>query len=106
MELRETEGAAVLSLEGRGETSDGERLQALVDRLIEMNKALVVVDLAGVEFFGSYGVNALVRLDKAMEASGGEVRLAGPRPAIKDLLKRSHLAEKFEVYPTVDEALG
>lgn len=106
MQLRETEGAGVLTITGRGETADATRLHALVDQLIEMRKAVIVVDLSGVEFFGSYGVNALVRLDKAMDATGGEVRLAGPRPAIKDLLNRSHLAEKFAIYSDVDEALG
>lgn len=106
MELTEVSGGVVLTLSGRGETTDGARLQSLVDRVAGMKPPLVVVDLRKVEFFGSYGVNELVRLDKAMEGWGGQVRLAEPPPLITDLLRRAHLGERFGVYESVEEALG
>ncbi len=106
MELNEVRGIAVITLSGRGETTDGPALQKIIDDALAMQSSTVVVDLSGVEFFGSYGVNALVRLEKGMESRGGAVRLAGPRPLIKDLLKRSRLSERFEIYPSAEEALG
>lgn len=104
MQLEQMPEAVVLTLAGRGQTTDAPRLHEIVDRAIALKPALVVVDLSGVEFFGSYGVNALVRLDKGLEPHEGQVRLAGPCPAIRDLLNRSHLAGKFPIYASVAAA--
>lgn len=104
MHLERTEGAVVITLVGRGETTDSKALHDIIDQAIAMRPELVIVDLAGVEFFGSYGVNALVRLGKGVEPTGAKVRLAGPSPAIRDLLNRSHLAGKFPIYSSVAAA--
>lgn len=106
MELGRAGETAVLTLSGRGRTSDADRLYALVEEVVEGGATGVVVDLSGVEFFGSYGVNALIRLDRAMRERGGAVRLVAPGPAIVDLLAKASLDEKFEVYPTTEAALG
>ena len=104
MQMEKTPGAVVVTLTGRGETTDSKRLHELVDKVVGLKPALVVVDLTGVEFFGSYGVNALVSLAKGLDPHDGKIRLAGPSPAIRDLLNRSHLAGKFPIYSSVEAA--
>lgn len=103
VKLERTSSAVVITLTGRGETTDAPRLQKTVDEAAALKPKLVVVDLSDVEFFGSYGVNALVRLAKAI-GPDGTIRLAGPSPAIRDLLNRSHLAGKFPIYSSVAAA--
>lgn len=104
MQLDPTPGAVVITLAGRGETTDSKRLEELIDKAVALKPDLVVVDLSGVEFFGSYGVNALVRLGRGLDPHDGKIRLAGPSPAIRDLLNRSHLAGKFPIYSSVAAA--
>jgi anti-anti-sigma factor len=104
MQLERTPSAVVITLAGRGETTDSKKLHDLIDKAVELKPDLVVIDLTDVEFFGSYGVNALVRLNKGLEPHDGKIRLAGPSPAIRDLLSRSHLAGKFPIYSSVAAA--
>jgi anti-sigma B factor antagonist len=59
--------------------------------------ARVVVDMAGVEFCDSTGMNVLLAALRRARERGGELVLAGPRPAVRKILQVTGLESVFTV---------
>ena len=66
----------------------------------------VVVDLHEVDYIDSGGLGILVGLWVSARNKGGELKLASPTQRIKELLRRTSLAEIFRVYGNNDEAVA
>jgi anti-sigma B factor antagonist len=61
----------------------------------------VVIDMSGVEFCDSTGMNALLFGLRQVRERGGELELAAPRPAILKILQVTGLDAVFTVTPEV-----
>ena len=59
--------------------------------------ARVVVDMSGVEFCDSTGMNVLLSCLRQVRERGGELELAAPRPAVKKILQVTGLDAVFTV---------
>jgi anti-sigma B factor antagonist len=59
--------------------------------------ARIVVDLSGVEFCDSTGMNVLLSAMKRARERGGSLELAGPRPAVRKILQVTGLDSVFTV---------
>jgi anti-sigma B factor antagonist len=59
----------------------------------------VVVDMSGVEFCDSTGMNALLGALRQVRGRGGELELAAPRPAIMKILQVTGLDSVFTITP-------
>jgi anti-sigma B factor antagonist len=57
----------------------------------------VVVDMSGVEFCDSTGMNVLLSCLRQARERGGELELAAPRPAVKKILQVTGLDTVFTV---------
>jgi len=57
----------------------------------------VVVDLSGVEFCDSTGMNVLLSAMKRARERGGALDLAGPQPAVRKVLQVTGLDSVFNV---------
>ena len=57
----------------------------------------IIVDLSGVEFCDSTGMNVLLAAQRRARDSGGDLQLAGPRPAVKKVLQLTGLETVFTV---------
>ncbi|MEU9242280.1 STAS domain-containing protein [Streptomyces sp. NPDC048385] len=68
--------------------------------------ARVVVDLSGVTFMDSSGVNALVAAHHATRAARGWLRLAGAHGAVLRTMRLVGLESVTPCHPTVEEALA
>jgi anti-sigma B factor antagonist len=64
----------------------------------------VIVDLSALEFADCYALGALLRVQQAARAAGGDVRLAAPRQLVLRVLDLPGLAGMFCVYPSVAAA--
>ncbi|CAL9335326.1 Anti-sigma-B factor antagonist [Streptomyces sp. enrichment culture] len=65
-----------------------------------------VLDLRGVTFMDSSGINVLVAANNAARAHGGWLRLAHTPEPLTDLLRIVCLDEVVPLYPTLDQALA
>jgi anti-sigma B factor antagonist len=63
----------------------------------------VVIDMSGVEFCDSTGMNALLFGLRQVRERGGELELAAPRPAILKILQVTGLDAVFTVTPEVGD---
>jgi anti-sigma B factor antagonist len=57
----------------------------------------VVVDMSGIEFCDSTGMNVLLAAQRRAREQGGELELAAPRPAIRKVLQVTGLESVFTV---------
>ena len=75
---------------------------ALEDRLLALGAAhghLVTLDMAEVEFIDSSGLRCLTKVFGELAAFGGELRLAGPSPAVQRVLHLVGMEDMFGLPP-------
>jgi len=95
-------GHAVVTATGELDLYTAPRLQtALAGLLREQHVDRIVVDLSGVEFCDSTGMNVLLAAMKRLKEQGGMLELAAPRPAVKRILQVTGLDTVFSVTDAV-----
>jgi anti-anti-sigma factor len=85
--------AEVITLVGEVDMSRSAELRTAVDAFRNSSATDVVVDVAGVSFFGSEGIGFLVRLFMEAKNRGGTVTLLNPSAAIIRLISITGLDE-------------
>lgn len=75
----------------------------LVDVLADDRPARVIVDMSGVEFCDSTGMNVLLSSLRRAHERGGELELAAPRAAVRKILQVTGLDSVFTV---LDESVS
>ena len=66
----------------------------------------LVVDLSGVDFCDSTGVNVLLAAHRQARESGGDLELAAPRPSVRKILQVTGLEAVFKVTDKPAQAVG
>ncbi len=74
--------------------------------LIKIGKNQFVLKLDKVMRMTSRGLSALCRLSYRLESKGGWIRLAEVAPDMLEILAITRLADTFEIFETVDEAVS
>ena len=69
----------------------------LVSLLSGDSPVQVIVDMSGVEFCDSTGMNVLLAAHRKAREQGGDLELAAPRPAIRKILQVTGLESVFTV---------
>jgi anti-sigma B factor antagonist len=88
----------IMSLGGEIDLYTAPRLHGeLVSVLSGDNPVQVVVDMSGVEFCDSTGMNVLLAAHRKAREQGGDLELAAPRPAIRKILQVTGLESVFTV---------
>jgi anti-sigma B factor antagonist len=82
----------IMSVAGEIDVHTAPRLQgALAEALGGQDPVRIVVDMCGVGFCDSTGLNVLLAAQRRAREGGGELELAGPRPAIRKVLQLTGL---------------
>ncbi|MFJ4713909.1 STAS domain-containing protein [Streptomyces sp. NPDC088785] len=84
-------------------------LHASVDLYTQVQDLLatsptVIMDMSAVTFCDSSGFNALLRLHRRAQESGGRLVLAAPHPTVSRLLALTGSDQVFEIFRTRAEA--
>lgn len=98
-------GHAVVAIAGEIDLYTAPRLQAEFTRLLETGPDRVVIDMSGVEFCDSTGMNVLLSALKRLRERGGILEVAAPRPAVRKILQVTGLDSVFTVHETVPAGL-
>ncbi len=77
--------------------SQGDLHSELAAAIMVDGPAQVVVDMAGVDFCDSTGMNVLLAALRRARERGGDLVLAGPRPAVRKILQVTGLESVFTV---------
>lgn len=90
-------GHAVVTAIGELDLYTAPKLQSALAGLLREVPVRVVVDLSGVEFCDSTGMNVLLAAMKRVREQGGTFELAAPRPAVKRILQVTGLDTVFTI---------
>src|SRR5258708_23486340 len=96
--IRSQGGRTIMSVGGEIDLYTAPRLHGeLVTALAGGGPEQIVVDMSGVEFCDSTGMNVLLAAHRRAREQGGDLELAAPRPAIKKILQVTGLETVFTV---------
>jgi anti-sigma B factor antagonist len=100
-------GHAVMAIAGEIDLYTAPRLQSEFTRLLEeTGPDRVVIDMSGVEFCDSTGMNVLLSALKRLKERGGVLEVAAPRPAVRKILQVTGLDSVFTVHESVPADLA
>ena len=101
------DGRTVISLrEERLDAHNSGEFRDTILGMLEAGGQQVVVDLSGVSFIDSSGLGALLSGYKNATLRSGSFVLAGLQPRVRSMFELTRLHRVFEIFPTVEEALG
>lgn len=100
-----SEGLYVVSLIGEMDIANSAEFSSRVKQLGLAGPCRVAVDLSGLTFLDSSGINALVSAVRAAEADGGEMILAAPPSHIRQVFEIVNLFDVVAIEPTLEAAV-
>lgn len=103
---REYQGTFVLDLVGRFDLESRERVQGILDEVLESGTRHVILNLSGVPFIDSAALGLLVVNHKKFQEAGGRISLVSPQPEVRLLLDMAATPKLIPSYQTLDEAVS
>lgn len=95
---------AIVSVRGEIDVSTASSLETAVRDCLA-SSGRVIIDLSGVRFMDSTGLNVLIRAQsESNDGSAGVLRLAGVPDRVAKLLRLTQLDSVFAVFPSVTAA--
>lgn len=104
--VHETDGVPVVKASGELDLLTTDRFRDALEEAVGSASDVLVVDLSGVEFMDSCGVNSLVGATRRFMEEGGTVRIVTRGSPAARTLRVTGLDRVFEVYPDVGSAAG
>jgi len=95
---------AIFSHVGRIDGTNAGAAEVELKAVLESAGPNLIMDLSGVDYLSSAGLRVVLVAAKSTRASGGKLVLAGPRPAISEILAMSGFNRIIETAPDVEAA--
>lgn len=95
----------VISPKGRLDAVTAPEVEERLLSLAGTVDAPVVLDLGGLEYVSSTGIQAFIRFSKALAARGQALWLCNPTPFVAEVLEISRLSRYFDIRASRDEAI-
>ncbi len=99
-----TDGIRLLTLSGEIDHHTGDQLRQALD-VSDAAHPHVVLDMRGVTFMDSSGINILISAHRAITAASGWLRLAGPTDSVLRVLQLTGVDGVIDCHPTLRQAL-
>ena len=95
---------AIFSPAGSIDGTNAAAAEAELKSILESEGPNLILDLSGVDYLSSAGLRVVLVAAKSTRASGGKLVLAGPRPAISEILAMSGFDRIIETTASVELA--
>ena len=82
-----------------------QQIEWLISDLLSQNEKKIIFDVSGVTSIDSTGVGILVMCSGKMKNAGGDLRVAGARGIVEDVLKMTKVDRIISLYPTTAAAI-
>lgn len=100
-------GVCVVTVGGELDMLTAPALQACIQQQLSTNPSHLVLDLQGVSFLDSKGLNCLLQARETTHTTNTQLHLAGlVTRAVARPLQVSQLLNRFTTYPTITQALA
>jgi anti-anti-sigma factor len=100
------DGVVVLALAGRLGAASALGFDAAVAEAVGRGDARLVIDLAGVDYVSSAGLNALAAAAGLCARARGALALCGLADPVRIALDLGGLLSDFQIEPSRDQAIG
>lgn len=100
------EGAIVLTINGRIDTSTAPELEQVINRTIEQGNRRILLGFAQVTYISSGGLRVLLATAKKLKSPGDKFALCCLSPDVHKILKLAGFTSIFAIYPSEGEALA
>ncbi len=94
----------VIALAGESDVYTYDQLRGALESEAARGVSLLIVDLSGLEFMDSSGVQVLLDIRVMMSNHGGKLALAGPQNTVARVLNLVGADQLIPVYASVEEA--
>jgi anti-sigma B factor antagonist len=91
---------------GRVDGLTADALQQVLTSQVAAGHHDLVADFGGVDYTSSAGLRVLLGTVKQARSRGGDLRLAGPRPEVRNVLELSGFTGILKVFDTVEDAVA
>ena len=102
---RRSPGVSVARLSGELDMASGSDIAGTLRRIGGAAPFHIVVDLSGLTFIDSSGLNALVASSREVGAAGGSIAFAEPSAHVARILEIVRLPDTVRVEESVEDAL-
>lgn len=107
LDTEKINGAVVLHMkEKRLDAHNSGELKEQMLQLGKNGKTHLIVDLEEVRFIDSSGLGALLSGHKNATLRDGSFKLCNLQPQVQSMFELTRLHRVFDIYPSVQEALG
>lgn len=96
----------VVEVRGDVNVMEADHLRNDLRPVLQRKPSRIVLDVSDLQFINSLGLGVLLEFRKDAQDKGVELRLAGARGRIADMLQKTRLVELFPSFKTADEACG
>lgn len=100
------DGIVHVTLTGRMDTLGADKIAIPLTAATAARKALVVVDIGGIDFLASAGLRQFFANARAQHQRGGTLVLAAAQPDVRAVLDATGVQQVMPVFGTLDEALA
>jgi anti-sigma B factor antagonist len=97
-------GAAGVAVRGEVDTATAPLLQDALDDAVRSSTGPLVLDLAGVDFLDSSGINVLLRVRALLGREERALALVCPPGQVRRVLELTGIDDLFALYPTREDA--
>lgn len=98
------EPTQIVTVEGELDLASADSLYRRGRTAIGHHARLLLLDLAGVSFCDSSGLNAFVRIANEADAAGCRYGLVAPQPIVLKVLRITGLDQRLPVFRSIEEA--
>ena len=81
-----------------------QQIEWLISDLLSQDEKKIIFDVSGVSHIDSTGVGIIVMCFGKMKKAGGDLRLAGARGLVEEVLKMTEIDSILPLYPTAEAA--
>lgn len=107
MELsrRDEDMVVVLSLTGRLDLANGNKLKDEIKNILSSGKTSIHLCMKDLEFVNSSGLGAMVSIMKEIRLQHGRLTLSDMADYVREVFDITQLSHIFEIFPAEEEAL-
>ncbi len=107
MQIAEHQQGAVTVLTPKGPLcmSDADQFKNLCQQVIEKNLGRLVVDVSGVPYLDSHGLEVLLDVTEKLGESGKALKLCAACETVREVMELTDVANHFEYYQDVNTAV-
>lgn len=105
-EVSEYDGWSLVAAPSRLNVAAAPTLRSTIEAVVRDRHERVLVDLSDTSFMDSSGLGGLVGSLKLARQAGGDLRVFGVGPQVREVLRLTSLDRVFTPYPSAAEAVS